>query len=323
MRTPLLALAAAAACVLSTARTANALPFQFNQLGTGAPGTTITGFDLSASNALAQGGNTAVTNFATGGPAAGNTFQLYVQAKLSDLTGPGGTTFAITPGQLTLVASITEVVTGFDPVTHTATFAVAPVQAAGSGLNLYASNTPNLANPATGAGFITGAPILTAVAIPSVQGLLNNFQNNGGAVPFNQSGSPTANPTPLSVNGSGVSTVNFSVLTTNPLYFPGGPSPAIIALHLGSAGANTPFTQVAPSAAFFGPNGVNPPAPNLGTVNGDAPVALGGTGRGGTDVQFQVSGGLAAVPEPTSVVLMGLGLLGVVSFARLRRPQID
>jgi hypothetical protein len=319
MKAPLFALAAAAACALSSARTADAAnTFQFNQAGTGAPGTTIAGFNLSASNALAKGGNDAVN---VGG--VGSTFQLYVQGQIGNLIGPSGQVIAISPGQLTAVASITEVVTGINAATHVATFAVAPTQALGSGLALYA-NATQVANPSAGTGFITGGPILTATAITSPQGTLNNFQNNGGTVPFDQSPTPVGNPaTPNSVNGSGVSTIDFSVTGTNNAYFPIG-GPALIALHLGNAGANTPFTLVNPSLSFTSPSGVTV-IPNLGTVNGDAPVANGGGGLGGPDIQFQVSGsvsGITAVPEPSSLCLMGLGLAGVFAVARRKAAKV-
>jgi len=324
MRAPLLALAAATACVLATARTADAaVTFTFDQDGPGvvnAP-TPINGFNLSAGNALAKGGNAAVQNFLAGGPAAGNTFQLYVQVQVGNLVAPGGGVIPISPGQLTAVASITEVVTSASLATGVATFAIAPVQADPVGLALYAGPVANTANNLLGTGFITGAPILTARATQTPPGSLNQFTTiNGTSVPFDQSPAPApvwaAQQTVL---GSGVSTVDFQVISTNPSFFPGA-SPAIIGLQLGNAGALTPFTAVNPSVSFTSPGGAVV-AGVLGTINGNTQP---GAGRViGPDFQFQVSGTVTAVPEPSSVCLMGLGLAGLLVVARRKRTQVD
>jgi len=316
MRTPLLALAAAAACVLATARTADAaVVFNFDQDG---PGVTngsipIVGLNLSAGNAAAIGGNSAVS---TG---VGSTFQLYVQVQVGNLIAPNGGVIPIQPGQLTAVASITERVTSVSG--GTATFEVAPVQAANSGLRLYANNVANTADNFNGTGFITGNPILTANAIVSPQGSLNTFTSNGGSVAFDQSPVPNAFwNSQRTVNGSGVSTVDFAVTSTDPAFFTGGPSPAIISLHLGNAGANVPFTAVNPSRQFTNPFTLATVTPDLGAINGNLNAGL---GRVGPDFQFQVSGTVTAVPEPTSVVLMGLGVAGLLVVARRKRTQVD
>jgi len=79
----------------------------------------------------------------------------------------------------------------------------------------------------------------------------------------------------------------------------------------------TPFANGAsPSFLFTNPiTGVVIPA-NIGAVNG-------GTGP---DVQFLVSGitqGFAAVvPEPASVTLMGLGVVGALVVVRRQRAQV-
>jgi hypothetical protein len=301
-------LAAAVACVVGTARTAEAA-YTFDA---GGNSYTITGFNQGTGDALAQGGVTAVA----GG--AGSTFQLYYEATAT-LANNGASLNPQPPGQITVIASITEVVTGVSGTT--ATFAVAANQSADSFLNMY-YNATQTTNPYAGTGYTDGALILSAKPVASLQGDLNTFTNLGSPTPFDQS--PTAGTDTKWLTsgpgggpeqtdqGSGVYTVNFAVSSLSSSFFPAG-NPALLSLHI-FGGTNDPFSGVAPSTTFYGYNGGSPTnnvTTDIGTTNGSS----------GPDFMFQTNGTITPVPEPSSIALCGLGAIALAGCARRRRSH--
>jgi len=325
LRPALLGLAAALACVAGTGPAAKA-DFLFSPTGTGAAGAQLVGaFDPNPGNALAKGGVTAINNFLAGGPAAGNTFQLYYQATMAAVDNPANQ--PITTGtfaglnntyQITVVASITEVVTSVSADGTVAKFAVAPVQNANSTLQIFQS-TGLTTNDLTGAGFRNGTLILTATPTVTANGT-GGFINNGPPLqiqPFDQHGT---NDYPLvnSVTGNGSSTVDFTVNSVNSSYFPNG-VPSVVGLEFITSNV-APLKALDPSRTFpgLGPAGADVTALVSGPVQG----AAGTNGVTGPDFAFAADAFVTPIPEPSSVFLMGLGVAGVVAYARKRRPQV-
>jgi len=321
----LFGLAVAAACATSGGRTAKA-DFLFNPTGVGGAGGAVTAsaFDPAVGNALAKGGNAAVTNFATGGPAAGNTFQLYYQATMGAVLGSNG--LPITNGplaglgttyQITVVASITEVVTSVAAGGTSATFSIAPVQAANSFLRMFENPTVVNDNLA-GTGFTAGTQILSATPIATPVGS-GAFTTVPGAIQlFDQHNADNyaGKQSVVSTAGS-ASTIDFRVDSTNPAFFI-TPPPTIVGLEFVTT-AQTPFRPVDPSALFqgLGPAGANV-IPVLGPING-APFTA---AVSNTDFQFAADANVTPIPEPTSVCLMGLGLVGLVAYSRRKLARI-
>jgi hypothetical protein len=321
MKSALPGLVAWAACLLVSTQAARA-DFLFNPTGVGGAGgaVTINGFDPSPGNALAQGGVTAINNvLASGGVGsdiAADRFQLYYMATTSSLIGPSPGNPPLTPPglntayQITYIASVTEFVKTASGPAATATFGVSSVQAPNSLLQIFstgpAGGTP--ANNGTGAGFNAGTLILSATPIFNTAGV-GNFTNSGGApVPLNQHGGGNY-PGIQSVTGTGSSTIDFNVTSTNPAYFI-TPPPTVVGLRFNTS-QSTPFIAIEPALALPNPVG-GTVAPALGATNGAT----------GPDFLF-VADAFVVVPEPSSVVLTGLGLGGLIVFARRRTSRVD
>jgi hypothetical protein len=319
-RAALLVVAALAVAALAggTARA----DFLFNPTGVGGAGgaVTINGFDPAPGNALAQGGVTAINNvLAAGGvgsDVAADRFQLYYMATTSALIGPSPGNNPLTPPglnsayQITYIASVTEFVKTAIGPSATATFGVSSVQAANSILQIY-SNGPAggiVANNGAGTGFNAGTLILTASPIVNTAGV-GNFTNSGGApVALNQHPGGTNYLSTMSVTGTGSSTVDFNVTSTNPAYFI-TPPPTVVALRFNTS-QSTPFVAIEPALFLPNPAGGSV-APALGAINGVT----------GPDFLF-VADAFVTVPEPTSLCLTGLGLGGIFAYIRRRQSRV-
>ena len=273
---------------------------------------TISAIDLAVGNSLAV--NSLPFSI-------GKTFQLDYQASIAALIGTNGLPF--TPAglassyQLTAVGSFTEVVQSFAP--GVVTFALAPTQSSSSFFELY-QNTAVVADNLAGTGFNIGTRILAgtpATALPSI-GIYSTALSNGQPtiVPFDRFISNNY-PGITTVAGSGSFLLSVNVSSFNPAYF----HTPIDTLTFNSS-LVSPFEQQNPSALFVGSPGGGLPTvvPNIGTING----------VNGPDLQSQADGNFTmhtssglfrgpSSPEPSSIVLIMIGLLGVLVCTRLKR----
>jgi len=309
---PLLTGLACAVLVALPGPSARADLFPFDPGGTGNPnalGQNIGGFDFSVGNLLLKDGISAQAT-------PGTVFQAYYQATVAGLIGSSGTdlndpnlnrTYEFTAvGSLTLRSLAGGV------------FQVAAAQSSESFFRLYYDNQSmagtTLANNLTGTGFADGKAILEATPFLANSGSLANYTVLPSApAPLDQFGpNDWGNVQTLSRVGSLVfsSLVDSSSVDAN--FFP---EPKLIrSIELNTTNT-TPFNTTDPSHLFTSRSG-STFAPNIGTINGMA-------GMGGTDILIQADGNLSvsAVPEPSSVVLIGLGLGGLLLVWRRRTAR--
>jgi hypothetical protein len=268
--------------------------------------------DQAPGNALAVGGNAAVTNFVTG---SGSTaFTTYYQANLNSTqdgngvnifsNGSGGNFFTFTAGFGEIVTSAAS--------NGSATFAFDASNPVNY-FRVYATGAS--ANNLSGAGFVSGTPILTGhlVDIPTSSFTVSS------TTPVNLDQSPNGNQwgTQKTVSGGGTSDITIMIDMALAGYFPDLLTGSTITFSFFNTGLLDPFKQVDPSHCFNTVTGVCTAGGivgSLGSVNGSLT-------EGGPDFQFQADGNEAfvkSVPEPATLALMGLGLV-VVGYTTSRR----
>jgi len=282
---------------------------------------TIGAIDIAPGNALAVGAVPLASD---------TTFDLYFQARVRGVIDTSSNPMSLPglnskdPGgyQLTVLGRFSEVVTFLSPDHSVATFSPAPDQT-NAFFNIY-FNPAVTANDLEGTGFNQGQVILRAQAVtnlPSVGMFAVSKDVHGAVLPPTDFDQFVTNhyPGTSTVSGSGGSILGLNITSADPNFFL---TPVSQVSSFGTSLA-TPFSQVSPSKRFTDQAG-NSISPDIGTINGFT----------GPNFQFQADPefafiGPAAVPEPASIILAGLGFAGVVCLgagmkrasASARRPS--
>jgi hypothetical protein len=312
-------------CMAGTAQALQTTPLNINGVGA------VSTLDWSPGNSLGVGGTATVT---PQGPVTINSFPLYFQASLGNFQDSNSQVIDATglhsSYEVTIVAGFYE------------TGTLIPGIPSGEGIGglalfnldltrpsyvyIYKDYTPD-ANNLAGTGFNDGNLVLAGHIIPDL--FSSNFQALNSlvsTVPYSNLDSfETDNWNgQKSVDGSGATnvTVKVDAFNQDTLFFLDNID--ILSFNVFTNTSNVlPFLQTDPSKSFydgFNNTTINTSAPGyLGSINGALTNGdLNPTGN----IMFQAdanSSFIASVPEPTSFVLTGLGLLIAGGFMRRRR----
>jgi hypothetical protein len=291
--------------------------FLFDPDGGGPQGSlTITGFLPAANSSFANGGMTAIRNvLAAGGTGADIAADQFIFTYQTNLTGflPSN---QVDPGlnlthQITATLQMREFVSSVSANFRTFTFAASSNQTGMAGLQMWANNGPPTFD---GTGLngtqykpATATLILTAGTASSIT---SNFTNALGSPVFlDQAPNAIGWGNQQSVAGSGGSIVNFQTTFANQAYFPSGLT-GVSQLTFNFS-QSLPFQAINPAQTMWDGTSTQP---LIGGVNGDV-------SSNGSSALFQVNGTLAAtaVPEPSTITLAFVGVVGLVGGRAARR----
>lgn len=190
---------------------------------------------------------------------------------------------------------------------------------------IYYDGTPDASNLA-GTGFSDGTLILSGTILP-FDGSVGSttFTGLGVGPRFDNFGTTDSYTSIDTVVGNGGGSLQVQVNFRNPQFFLDDITELLVPVDtlLGLA-----FNQVDPSSCFTPTAGVNTAASLLGAGNGYGGCGVAPTGSVGTvngvnglNAMFQTdaSAAVQAVPEPTSMALLGLGFVAMGASARRRR----